>query len=306
MLNSGVSILNHLIQKQRMNDLAVFIASNKLRGTVFFILLSLCVGRPVVSNAQQHKRYLVYDVKNGLSQNAVHAIMRDRQGLVWIGTQDGLNSFDAANFTTYTHISEDSTSISDQFVLSIKEDATGNLWVGTRNGLNYFNRRTKKFTRIYIDKKEQHAFQSEYDKFYLQQDNKVIIKKNGLHLLDPVTRKMMLLQAFNSDVADWLVLPNYNTWLFTKSKGIIFYPDIRKPGAARVTSINVSLPALTHHYFSLAINDSIYCLYNFAVSKTIHFFNTRTGKIEGNLAYPGTATAMAVSQNKLLLCTTGS
>ena len=116
--------------------------------------------------AQDQQRFLVYDVKNGLSQNSVHAITRDKDGLVWIGTQDGLNSFDGSQFTSYKHNAEDSTSISDQFVLAIKEDAIGNLWVGTRNGLNYFNKRTKKFKRIYIEKIEQHLFQSHYDFFY--------------------------------------------------------------------------------------------------------------------------------------------
>ncbi|RYE22045.1 MAG: hypothetical protein EOP51_14120, partial [Sphingobacteriales bacterium] len=284
-----------------MNELAISVFK-KIRESFFFLLAGLCCCE--AAEAQQHKRYIVYDVKNGLSQNSVHAIMRDKHGLVWIGTQDGLNSFDGVNFTAYTHIAEDSTSISDQFILSIKEDATGNLWVGTRNGLNYFNRRTKKFKRVYLDKSEQHAFQSEYDKFYVQEDNRIVIKKEGLHLLDPSNGKILLLQADDGDVADWLVLPNYNAWRFTKSRGILFYPDIRRPATFQHAARNASLPDITHYYFSLALNDSIYCLYNFAVSNTIHFFNTKSGNIEGKLLCPGRATALAASQRQLTLCTT--
>ncbi len=286
-----------------MNNLAVSIFK-KIKRSIFFVTVVMFNAAILNVTAQQQKRYIIYDVKNGLSQNSVHAITRDRDGLVWIGTQDGLNSFDGTNFTVYKHNSEDSNSISDQFVLSIKEDLTGNLWVGTRNGLNYFNKRTKKFTRIYLNENEQHSFQASYDKFYIQNDNKIVIKNQGLHLFDPLTGKKTLLQAHNGDVIDWLILPNYNTWLFSSSKGVVFYPNIKKPNYVNCPKPTINLSPDNGYCSSHSINDSIYCLYDFNRAKKIFFFNTKSGKIVGQLSYPSTAMELAYSNNKLILCTT--
>ena len=72
-----------------------------------------------VGLAQIPARFLTYNVKDGLSQSSVHSLHRDKDGLLWVGTQDGLNSFDGNAFTTYRYNERDSNSISDQFILKI-------------------------------------------------------------------------------------------------------------------------------------------------------------------------------------------
>lgn len=80
-------------------------------------------------------------VAQGLSQSTVNAIIQDRFGYMWFGTQDGLNRFDGYEFVVYRHDREDTTSISDNWIWSILEDSHGDLWVGTYNGgLNKFDR----------------------------------------------------------------------------------------------------------------------------------------------------------------------
>ena len=67
-------------------------------------------------------------VKDGLSQNAVYAILQDRQGFMWFGTADGLNRYDRQRerFTRFD--------LGHNYVTSIQEDIGGILWVGTRGG----------------------------------------------------------------------------------------------------------------------------------------------------------------------------
>ncbi|RYE52604.1 MAG: hypothetical protein EOP48_16130, partial [Sphingobacteriales bacterium] len=38
-----------------------------------------------------------------LSSNNVTVIFKDKFGLMWFGTEDGLNKFDGTNFTIYKH-----------------------------------------------------------------------------------------------------------------------------------------------------------------------------------------------------------
>jgi len=40
-------------------------------------------------------------LEQGLTQSRVQSILRDEQGIIWIGTKHGLNSFDQFELTTY-------------------------------------------------------------------------------------------------------------------------------------------------------------------------------------------------------------
>ena len=108
----------------------------------------------VNSNAQPADQVYVHEltVEDGLAQSNVNVILKDSDGLIWLGTDDGLNLFDSHNLKTYRHDSNDPYSLSENEVVSLLEDSQGRLWVGTAHGggLNLFNRKGGKFLR-YLD-----------------------------------------------------------------------------------------------------------------------------------------------------------
>ena len=88
-------------------------------------------------------------IKDGLSQNAVYAILQDRQGFMWFGTADGLNRFDGYEFKLFRHDPQDPTTLSDNFIYTLYEGDNGSIWVGTRGGgLNRYDRQHERFTRF--------------------------------------------------------------------------------------------------------------------------------------------------------------
>ena len=98
---------------------------------------------------------------NGLSQGVINCIFQDKEGFIWIGTNDGLNRYDAYSFKIYKNISDDSSSISGNIIVSIAEDSSSNLWIATRNdGLNFYNRKLDKFSRYQFDKNNYHSLSS--------------------------------------------------------------------------------------------------------------------------------------------------
>jgi signal transduction histidine kinase/ligand-binding sensor domain-containing protein/DNA-binding response OmpR family regulator len=90
-----------------------------------------------------------YGLEEGLSQESVQSILRDKQGFLWLGTQDGLNRFDGDRFETFKNNPGDSASISDNYITHLWQDKSNLIWVGTGNkGLNYYDPSIDRFFRV--------------------------------------------------------------------------------------------------------------------------------------------------------------
>ncbi|QKJ29027.1 response regulator [Mucilaginibacter mali] len=87
---------------------------------------------------------------HSISSNNISALLYDK-GNYWIGTQRGLNFFNAQTkqFTRYKYNDNDTTSLSSNTVISLFADAQNRLWIGTEGGgVNYFDRTHNKFYSI--------------------------------------------------------------------------------------------------------------------------------------------------------------
>ncbi|SHJ47032.1 Two component regulator propeller [Arenibacter nanhaiticus] len=70
----------------------------------------------------------------GLSNNSITAIVRDKVGFMWFGSYDGLNKYDGRDITSYRYTGGDDTGIKDNHITYLFSDSKGELWIGTRNG----------------------------------------------------------------------------------------------------------------------------------------------------------------------------
>jgi ligand-binding sensor domain-containing protein len=70
---------------------------------------------------------------DGLPQNNVHAIARDGEGYLWLGTESGLARFDGVRFVAF--LSSHTDGIANNSVWSMLLDRGGTLWIGTEGGL---------------------------------------------------------------------------------------------------------------------------------------------------------------------------
>ncbi|MEP7265821.1 MAG: two-component regulator propeller domain-containing protein, partial [Bacteroidota bacterium] len=85
--------------------------------------------------------------EDGLSDNQVTCVLRDKSGFMWIGTKDGLNRYDGREFYTFRHFENDSTSLCGNNISCLTQDADSLLWIGTAStGFCSYDFRTGKFT----------------------------------------------------------------------------------------------------------------------------------------------------------------
>jgi signal transduction histidine kinase/ligand-binding sensor domain-containing protein len=84
-------------------------------------------------------------IAEGLSFSKVDAILQDRQGFLWVGTERGLNKYDGYQFTVYRNDPEDPGSLAHDRIYTLYEDSTGELWFGTGAGLDRLDRSTGAF-----------------------------------------------------------------------------------------------------------------------------------------------------------------
>lgn len=77
----------------------------------------------------------------------VQALAQGADGLLWIGTRDGLSRYDGIGLTTLRPAAGDSTSLPSSDVQAVLTRADGTVWVGTSRGLASLDVRTDRVRR---------------------------------------------------------------------------------------------------------------------------------------------------------------
>ena len=83
----------------------------------------------------------------------MRAVVSDRRGHIWVGTDAGLDRLDyrTGQITHFVNNPRDPSSLSSDYILSLCLDRTGTLWVGTDGGLCRYNSQGQTF-RLYTEK----------------------------------------------------------------------------------------------------------------------------------------------------------
>ena len=90
-------------------------------------------------------------IGDGLSSVTTSAAVQDKYGLLWFGTDDGLNRYDGYSFKVYKNIPNDPHTLIDNRIWDISIDKNEDLWIATQDGVSYFNRKENKFTNYDLD-----------------------------------------------------------------------------------------------------------------------------------------------------------
>ncbi|MEP6646078.1 MAG: two-component regulator propeller domain-containing protein [Saprospiraceae bacterium] len=124
--------------------------SVKLIPAWIFLIVSLCLVLPLLSQTDQIVFNRLSD-QEGLPNNLVRLVYQDREGVLWIGSFNGIVRYDGYSMRSYHHNIRDSTSISGSVILAFYEDSRGRLWIGSHGkGVDVSNRDKSLFKRIHL------------------------------------------------------------------------------------------------------------------------------------------------------------
>ena len=130
-----------------------FSPSFKKQISLFIILLfsSLFFNQTLASSVtfDENIKFKHLTAADGLSQNNVFDIVQDKEGFIWIATENGLNRYDGQNIVKYRKNIANTNSIADNFIRKLFIDNNDTLWVGTANGLSKYNSHQDNFENFY-------------------------------------------------------------------------------------------------------------------------------------------------------------
>jgi signal transduction histidine kinase/ligand-binding sensor domain-containing protein/DNA-binding response OmpR family regulator len=107
---------------------------------LFFLLLL------TTANGQLKCKVEYYSTEQGLSHQAVTAMIKDREGFMWFGSWDGINRFDGHTFVSFKSSPGDRSRLKNDRIDQIVEDQAGHLWIQAYDRHVYrFDKRTGQF-----------------------------------------------------------------------------------------------------------------------------------------------------------------
>lgn len=142
------------------------------------LLLLLLAALSVSAQTNYRQRLLTTD--NGLSSNSVHAIVQDRQGFIWIGTDNGLCRYDGTGVKVVLPSDENVSPA----VTSLSIDADGYLLVGSKENVYRYDPSDESFELLHEENNDSLAS----DK-YSGEDNKSAISSLTINK-DSITAKL--------------------------------------------------------------------------------------------------------------------
>jgi ligand-binding sensor domain-containing protein/serine phosphatase RsbU (regulator of sigma subunit) len=179
--------------------------------------------------AQEEIRFERITSQQGLSQNTVNCILQDRDGMLWVGTMDGLNKYNGTDFELYVNDANNPYSLKNNAITALYEDSQGTLWIGTRKGLHAFDRATERFT-CYVDS----SLNPNYNRVIaiVEDTNQNLwlgYEGNGLGKLSLKTKKMTSYAPIFSNTIQALRFDNKSNslWIGTNTPNLLSF-DIRK------------------------------------------------------------------------------
>lgn len=193
------------------------------------------------------------NTNDGLSNTNVKAILRDKEGFLWVGTESGLNRYDGYGFKVYTMRSKKPNDLVSNNILGLQEDGLGNIWVQLENTFMLYSRDKDYFISdvipylkkiniptdqnfvIHVDKK-QNLWVLNNNKFFFYNVKK---RTTSVYNLKEPIKDLGIITIADNGESLFYMERSGKCWKLDSNSGNltkVFLPDYLKPNMANSTS----------------------------------------------------------------------
>ncbi len=163
-------------------------------------------------------RFRRLGTEQGLSHDTVFAVVQDRAGYVWLGTEQGLDRFDGYGARVFSHDPEAPGSLGDENVSHLLVDREGRLWAGTwGGGLDRFEPSSETFVHLRADPSRPDALHDDRVQTLLEDRHGTIWAgtfSGGLTRVEPASGRCT---TFRHDPGDPGSLADDRVWALVES-----------------------------------------------------------------------------------------
>jgi len=244
-------------------------------------IYNLITGQSINLHKEYHNQY-------SISDNAVYAFYKDKEGGIWATTYfGGINYYPKQPITFQKYFPDkDKNSITGNVVREVHEDKNGNLWIGTEDaGLNKLNTITGLFKNFMPTGSAQDVSYTNIHGI-LPTGNELWIGtfEHGLDVMDLKTEKIIRHYSKGSDSNS--LKSNFIYCLYQSAEGeIMIGTTVGAYFYNRIKNNFSEIPGMPlHMWYSSILKDKSGIIWGTTYGNGINFYNTKT-KTSGNFIY---------------------
>lgn len=186
-----------------------------MKNVLTFLLLLFSL----LCNGQSPK---LFTADRELSSSLINHMYQDRNGFIWIATEDGLNRYDGAKFTIYKHESNNKHSLDHSLIRTVFEDSKGHLLIGTYKGIQMYNPATDNFTTPAKWEDNGEIFESNIVSIIERKNGEIWVSGNVLCKLK-IKKEQLTVQKINIPITSTGYMiedKKQNVWIVKEEEGV--------------------------------------------------------------------------------------
>jgi len=185
---------------QKENQLSFFyrIFATEMKKKWLYNISSLliCMLYTVCAYSQTGRFFSSEQLSSSMISSA--CIAQDAEGMIWVGTEYGLNRYDGYHFTCFLNDVKNPASLGYNLVSTVLCEGTGQIWVGTAKGLDLYNPETNAFSHF----KFPDGLQPRVSKILRLRNGHLMIGTAGYGLYEADEKKKELVRVQGFTTAD--------------------------------------------------------------------------------------------------------
>ena len=192
--------------------------------------------------------------KENFSNTSITSFCQDEKGIMWIGTCDGLNTYNGREISIYTP-SNAKNSLSGNFIGKILYTDDNIYWMQNYHGLNKYNTKTNKLIKYYEFSK---VYFIEKDNF----NNIIIINDKSnvyyYHKQSDSFKKIIFSVITTSEIYRFFIDKDNNAWIITRNGKTYSYKISKNSNSGEITlSLNTEQNYSKKLFKSCFYNDNL-------------------------------------------------